>query len=473
MTVLANAQKRNPKLERRIVIVGGGLSGLSTAFFLSLRAAKEHLALKITVLEASDRFGGVLRTLSHEGVRMEAGADAFYAGQNDATDLCRELGLQDDLIEAAPCFRRFFRLKEKKLFPVPVTPDSCLNVVRFLSDPGVSFSTKLRMLKEPFIPRRREAGDESLASFIRRRLGEGFYQEVVDPVVRSVYMTDPERLSLGATFPRLQQAERTYGSLGRSFLYKKIGKNEKGNAEFLTLRQGLEGLVRALLRGAGKCEFRISSPVRQCAYRESVGWEISLEDGASLCAEGLYLAMNACDISRLLSGSAPGLSRALSSIRYDSIAAVNLIYKAGEVMVRGRVPGFLVPRADAPCSFSSLKWLGRSADGKHLLLRAFLSEAMIPGIYSESEETLKKKIPAFLNDFLGFQAQPLFIDVRRYPNALPQYEVGHLERVAWIEEKVRQYPGLFLTGNGFRGFGITDCIRQARIAASTLQLSSF
>jgi len=133
----------------------------------------------------------------------------------------------------------------------------------------------------------------------------------------------------------------------------------------------------------------------------------------------------------------------------------------------------LVPRADAPCSFSSLKWLGRSADGKHLLLRAFLSEAMIPGIYSESEETLKKKIPAFLNDFLGFQAQPLFIDVRRYPNALPQYEVGHLERVAWIEEKVRQYPGLFLTGNGFRGFGITDCIRQARIAASTLQLSSF
>ncbi len=281
------------------VIVGGGISGLSTAFFLSRRAAQEHLSLKITVLEASDRFGGVLRTLTHENLRMEVGADAFYAGlqkpavkaehacrshwdsgQSDATNLCCELGLQEDLIEAAPCFRNFFGLEDKKFFPISGLPGSFSEAIRFLNSPRLNFFTKCRMLGEPFIPCRKEAGDESLASFIRRRLGQGFYMEVAKPLVQGVYMMDPERLSVDAMFPRLRQAERDYGSLARSFSNKTFQKKEKGTAEFLTLKDGLEGLIQAFVRKLGVCELRTSAPVRQCV--DNARWEIFLGDGTEL-----------------------------------------------------------------------------------------------------------------------------------------------------------------------------------------------
>ena len=471
-----------------VVIVGGGISGLSTAFFLSRRAAQEHFPLKITVLEASDRFGGVLRTMTLGGFQREAGADAFYAGQDDATDLCRELGLQKDLIEAAPCFRRFFFLKNKRYFPIPGVPGSFLDTVQFLWHPQVSFLAKFRMLGEPFIPRRRDEQDESLASFIRRRLGQGFYQELVKPLVQGVYMMDPEVLSLGAMFPRFKQAERTFGSLAGSFLKMKSKKKEKGRAEFFTLKHGLEGLVQALVRELGvfeawpsrpservgipACELRRSAPVRECTYRMGAGWEILSENGELLRADSLCLAMNACESSKLLSRQAPELSRELSEIRYDSIATVNLIYRFEDAPAGDLAPGFLVPMDGECYPFSSLKWLGKSADGKHMFMRAFLSETMIPEVFMESDETLKQKLQDFLDDFFGIQAKPLFVDVERYPRALPQYKTGHLERVARIETLTAQYPGLFFAGNGFRGFGITDCIRQAKIVSARCQFQN-
>ncbi|MFH1800463.1 MAG: protoporphyrinogen oxidase [Candidatus Omnitrophota bacterium] len=470
MTVQVNVQKRNPRLGRHAVIIGGGISGLSSAFFLSRRAAEEHFPLRITVLEASNRLGGVLRTLTHESLHMEAGADAFYAGQNDTLDLCRKLGLQEDVIEASPCFRRFFGLKNKQLYPIPGLSGSFSDVFRFLNSPRLSFFGKCRMLGEPFIPRRKEDGDESLASFIRRRLGQGFYQEVVKPLAQGVCMMNPERLSLEALFPRLRQVEKTHGSLAGSFLNKTSWRKEKVPAEFLTLRQGLEGLVHALVRELGRCELRRSSPVRQCAY--NAGWEIFMEDGTLLCADILGFAMNACDASKLLFTTAPELSLALSTVRYDSIAAVNLIYKAGDVLAQGPDFGFLVPMGGERCPFSSFKWLGKSSDGKHLLMRAFLSETMLPKVFHENDALVKQRMQTFMSDFFGVHAKPLLIDIERYPSALPQYETGHFDRVKRIEKKGFQYPGLFFTGNGFHGFGITDCIRQSRISVSSLQLSN-
>jgi protoporphyrinogen/coproporphyrinogen III oxidase len=401
---------------------------------------------------------------------MEAGADAFYAGQNDTLNLCCKLGLQEDVIEASPCFRRFFGLKNKQLYPIPGLSGSFPDIFRFLYSPRLSLFAKCRMLGEPFIPRRKEDGDESLASFIRRRLGRGFYQEVAKPLAQGVCMMDPERLSLEALFPRLRQVEKTYGSLAGSFLNKASWKKEEGSAEFLTLRQGLEGLVQALVRELGECELRRSSPVRQCAY--NAGWEISMEDGTVLRADILGLALNACDSSKLLFTAAPELSRALSAIRYDSIATVNLIYKAEDVPARDPDFGFLVPMDGERCPFSSLKWLGKSSDGKYLLMRAFLSEAMIPGVFRESDETIKQKVQTFMSDFFSVHAKPLFTDVKRYPSALPQYETGHFERVERIEKKGLQIPSLFFAGNGFHGFGITDCIRQARISVSGLPFST-
>ena len=456
--------------KNHVVIVGGGLSGLSAAFFLSRRASQEHPSLKITVLEASDRFGGVLRTLTHEHLRMEAGADAFYAGQKDAADLCFELGLESDLIEAAPCFRHFFGLKNKTPFPVPGLPGSLGDILRFFNSSKLSFPAKVRMLGEPFIPRRKEKGDESFAGFIRRRLGQGFYEEIVKPLVQGVYMMDPERLSLRALFPKFESAEKVYGSHAGSFLEQLLRGKEKRPPEFLTLKQGLEGLTRALVRELRECEMRTSAPVRRCTYHEGAGWKISMEDGEVLSADSVILAMNACDASKLLSAATLELSKALLEIRYDSIAVVDLIYRSEDVPMRDLAPGFLMAMKGESYPFSSLKWIGRSADGKSLSMRAFFSETMFPRRFSKSDEELKQKTLDFLNDFLAIKAPPLFSEVKRYPSALPQYETGHLERVAHIEWMARRYPGLYLTGNGFRGFGITDCIRQARATVFGLQL---
>jgi len=464
MTAQASGQEKNLMLRRHAVIIGGGISGLSAAFFLSQRAVQKKSPLKITILEASERFGGVLRTLISKGLQTEAAADAFYAGQGDATELCRELGLFEDVIEAAPCFRHFFGLKSKKPFSVPGFPRSFWEAIRFLTTSRVSFFTKCRMLGEPFVPRHKEESDESFASFIRRRFGEGFYQEIANPLVRGLYMMDPERISLGAMFPQFQQAERTHGSLFTSFFKKAFKRNENGPVKFFTLKQGLEGLAQALVRRLGECELRPSAAVRRCTYNR--GWEILMEEGPPLQADILGLAMNACDASKLLPAAAPELSAALSNIRYDSIATVNFIYRIEDVPVRGLTPGFLISIAGERYPFSSLKYLGKDADGKNLLFRAFLSETMIPGILSENDETLKQKMQAFLNSSLGIRACPQFISVQRYSRALPQYAIGHLERVARIEEYAHQFPGLFLVGNGYRGFGITDCIRQARIATS-------
>ena len=470
MTIQVNDQKRNPRLGRHAVIIGGGISGLSSAFFLSQRAAEEHFPLRVTVLEASNRFGGVLRTLTYEDIRMEAGADAFYAGRNDTLELCGKLGLKEDVIEASPCFRRFWGLENKKLYPMPGLSGPFSDIFRFLSSSRLSLFAKCRMLGEPFIPRRKENGDESLANFIRRRLGRDFYQEVVKPLAQGVCMMDPEHLSLEALFPRLRQVEKTYGSLAGSLLSKTSWRKEKGRAEFLTLKQGLEGLVLALVRELSECELRKSSLVRQCAY--NAGWEISMGDGTVLRADILGLAMNACDASKLLLEAAPGLSRELSAVRYDSIAAVNLIYRAGDVPAQGPDFGFLVPMDGERCPFSSLKWLGKSPDGKYLLMRAFLSETMLPKIFHESDEILRQKMQTFLTDFFSIGAQPLFADIERYSSALPQYETGHFDRVKRIEKGALQYPGLFFAGNGFHGFGITDCIHQAGISVSSLQLSN-
>jgi oxygen-dependent protoporphyrinogen oxidase len=470
MTIQVNDQKRNLRLGRHAVIIGGGISGLSSAFFLSQRAAEEHFPLRVTVLEASNRFGGVLRTLTYEDIRMEAGADAFYAGRNDTLELCGKLGLKEDVIEASPCFRRFWSLRNKKLYPMPGLSGPFSDIFRFLSSSRLSLFAKCRMLGEPFIPRRKENGDESLANFIRRRLGQGFYQEVVKPLARGVFMMDPESLSLEALFPMLRQAENIYGSLTGSFLNEMSRRRKKSPAEFLTLKQGLEGLAQALVRELGQCELRSSAPVRQCTYDTS--WKIIMKDGTVLHADILGLAMNTCDASKLLLTAAPGLSRELSAVRYDSIAAVNLIYRAEDVPARSPDFGFLVPMDGARCPFSSLKWLGKSLDGKYLLMRAFLSETMLPGIFHESDEMLRQKMQTFMSNFFNIGTKPLFTDIEHYPSALPQYETGHFDRVKRIEKGVLQYPGLFFAGNGFHGFGITDCIHQAGISVSGLQLSN-
>jgi oxygen-dependent protoporphyrinogen oxidase len=275
---------------------------------------------------------------------------------------------------------------------------------------------------------------------------------------------------MDAMFFRFQEAEKVHGSLTRFWIDKK-NKKAKNPAEFFTLRGGLEMGTEALVRELRSCDLRLSAPVSACA--QGSGWKILLEHGETLQADMLCLAMNAGAASGLLARAAPDISRELSSIRHDSIMVVNIVYRCEDVPKQGLSFGFLVPAAGERCPFSSLKWLGKTEDGKNLLLRAFISRALMPGIFEEDDKIIKKNILTFLRECFGVEAAPRFISVEHYPQALPQYEMGHLERVVRIEKMTRQTPGLYLAGNGFRGFGITDCVHYAKSMVQSMELSDW
>ncbi|HNX68225.1 MAG TPA: protoporphyrinogen oxidase [Candidatus Omnitrophota bacterium] len=445
--------------KNRVVIIGGGISGLCTAYYLRDLAEKNSLPIDITLLERSNRFGGVIRTSSHDTFLTEAGPDAFESDR-DVKELCRDLGLAKELVAANPCFRKFFLLKKEKLLPVAVSPGA------FLRAPFLSLPSKFRMLLEPFVPAGAGDPNESLGSFITRRLGAGFLKEFIDPLARGIYMTAAGELSLEANFPGLRESERICGSLRNAFRAGQGLRKSPDADGFFTLKGGLEVLTRALVHALEVCELRPGAPVDHCDYDGE--WKIFLENGESLRADSVCLAMTTFDAAKLLPICAPGLSQELLSVRYDSIAAVSLVFRAEDVPASPMDFGFIVPAVMGDRPFSSLKWLGKTPTGTHIILKIFLSEAMLPEFFCENNEMLLQRILTTLAELFGIRALPQTMTVERYPEALPQYAPGHGNRIRAITERLVDHPGLYLTGNAFHGFGITDCIREARKTAEAI-----
>ncbi len=447
-----------------VVIVGGGISGLGTAYFLSRLAQDKKIALRITLLEANTRLGGVIRTLDHGSFISEAGPDALEAG-DEVLSLCRDLGIEEDLVKANPCFQKFFILKDRKILPAPRPVATALPSI-FFQKSCLSFAAKCRMFQEPWIPARRSDTDESAGDFFRRRLGESFLKEYIAPLMRGIYMAEPERISARIFFPQLIENERRFGSLCKA-LWAGWGRRESlFSKRFVTFKKGIESLPRALVRELGSCTLRLSSPVDCCAYDH--GWQVTLKNGEKLSADAVCFAMTSAEAARLVRDAMPDLYPMLSAIQHGSIAAVNFIFKAPDVWSPKIDFGFMIPAVMGEYPFCSLKWLGRTPDGEHVSLRAFLSETMLPGFYAEEDAVLTGRILETLRELWGIRAQPLFISVDRYSRALPQYETGHLERLRSIETRLQKYPGLYFGGNSYDGFGITECIRRARKTAQDI-----
>lgn len=457
-------------MNRHRIVIGGGISGLTTAYYLARYTAEENPPSKIILLEAQDRLGGVIRTLSYDACLIEAGADAFYGGGQEggaALTLCQELHLQDKLLEANPCFRRFFIFKKNQLFSIPeaLFSFSAGSVASFWKLSCLNLFEKCRMALEPWIMPRKENTDESCGQFFTRRLGTGFYRKVILPILRGVYLMDPENLSMEAMFPSLKEMEQAYGSLGKAVWHRQ--KKETRPEAFLTLHGGLEILPQTLVRRLGACELRTHAPVRRCDYEN--GWKITLESGEIFHAADVCLAMTASDAAKLFQDSLPELSEVLSDIPYEPIAAINFMFKTQDIAYPILDFGFIVPEEHLlPDAFSSLKWLGTTPDGRYLCLRAFVSEKL----FHENEDQLQDRALTIIKNILGISAQANFSFLARYPEALPQYQVGHLDRVRTLQEKLEKYPGLYLTGNGFYGFGIADCIYRAKMTAKMIAKQS-
>ncbi len=467
----------------RIVVIGGGLSGLVAAHRLAVRGGSGRRPAEVVVLEAKNRVGGAIWTDHRDGFTLEGGADSFITNKPHALDLCHALGLGDRLIGTDGQHRRSFVVRRGRLVPVP--EGFVLMAPRrlgpMLTTPLLSWRGKLRLLMDLVLPRRSDDADESLSSFARRRLGREVFERLVQPLVGGIYTADPNELSLKATLPQFPAMERAHGSLIRAGRREaKTGGANSGerNASgaryglFASLADGMDTLPRALASALPFGALRLDSPVRRLSRDEPGGpWRVELRDGPPIEAAAVVLATEAHASARLLDGVDPALAQSLRSIPYASSAIVQLAYRRDQVAHPLDGFGAVVPSVEGrdllAVSFTSVKFPRRAPAGT-VLLRAFLGGATRPDLADLEDNELEAITRRELGELIGASGNPLLIDVARHPRAMPQYTLGHLDRVEEIRRLASRHPRLVLVSNAFDGVGMPDCVRSARDAADAL-----
>ncbi|MDR3635139.1 MAG: protoporphyrinogen oxidase [Isosphaeraceae bacterium] len=462
----------------RVVIIGGGLSGLTIARRIVERAGLHRRPIEVVVLEAKDRVGGVISTRRVDGFTIEGGPDSFITNKPWGVDLCRSLGIEDQLIGTDPAHRRSFVVRQGRLVPVPegfvlMSPH---RIGPILITPILSFRGKLRMLMDLVLPRKDDEADESLASFVKRRLGREALDRLVQPLVGGIYTADPAELSMEATLPQFQEMERTHGSLIRAaWRLRKQLRSTEANASgaryglFVTLADGMDGLPRALVSSLPPGTVRTNAVVRRVSRPDPVSpWHIELLDGPPLHANAVVLATETHASARLLDAFDPDLALKLRSIPYASSAIVNIAYRRDQVAHPLDGFGVVVPaiegRAILAVSFLSIKFPRRAPAGT-VLMRVFLGGATQPEVFDYDDEMLKVIVRDELGSLLGARGEPLLTEVGRHARAMPQYTLGHTARVAAIRLHAARHSRLLLAGIGYDGVGIPDCIRAAQATA--------
>ncbi len=468
----------------RVVVVGGGVSGLAAAHRLMGRGAHGRRPSEVVVLEAKDRIGGAIWTDRVDGFVIEGGADSFITNKPWAVDLCRELGLGDQLIGTDDRNRRSFVVRKGKLVPVPegfvlMAPG---RLAPLLASPILSIPGKLRLLMDLILPRKADDSDESLAAFVRRRLGREALERLVQPLVGGIYTADPNELSLKATLPQFPAMEREHGSLIRAARRQARQSRSPERAAsgaryglFASLADGMDTLPRALAAALPPRTVRTGTAVRRIS-RPDPGkpWRIELLDGPPIEAGGVILTTEAHASARLIDGVDAALALQLRSIPYASSAIVTVAYRRDQVAHPLDGFGAVVPaiegRSILAVSFLSVKFPRRAPAGT-ALMRVFVGGATQPGLFDRDDDELKALVRAELASLLGASGEPLLIEVGRHPRAMPQYTLGHLDRVDAIRLRASRHSRLILAGNAFHGVGIPDCVRSGRDAADAMLLA--
>ncbi len=464
-----------PTEPKSALVIGGGITGLTTAYRLQTLAAEAGVALKVTVLEAADRVGGVIETIVADGFVMERGPDSIITEKPWAAELCSELAMAADLVPTRREPSGSFIVSRGRLCRVPdglhlMAPS---RLGPFAASSLISWPGKLRALGDLLIPRRTGEGDESLGSFVRRRLGTEALERLAQPMVGGIYTADPDKLSLAATMPRFIDMEKKYGSVIRGLMTarRKAGTSARGPRYdlFVAPRKGTEAITRRLVETLPPDS--IETGVRAENIRIARGrWEVETSVGSRF-GDGLCICSPAHATATLLAQYAPGLAAELDAIEYASATTVNLVYPREAVPNALAGFGFVVPAIEKrdilACTYSSVKYEGRAPADK-VLLRAFLGGAMSPEKFDLDDRDTLASVKRELGDLLGITREPEQTLISRHPRAMPQYHVGHLARVGRIEAAIAAHPGLELAGNAYRGTGMPDCIRSANQAAERL-----
>ena len=443
-----------------VLIVGGGIAGLSSAYELQRRG------IGFRVLERAGRPGGVILTEKIDGFTFDAGPDALLIQKPAAITLCKELGLGDRLFPTS-LPRAAFILRGRTLHPLPESSMLGIprNVSALASTRLFSLAGKARMAAELFVPKRRDGADESIASFIGRRFGAEAVTYLAEPLLAGIHAGDVDRLSMRALFPRFLEAERKYGSVLRAF--RQIRQPKSSNGAFMSLPGGLQEIVDALVRVLPPDSISLGSAVRSIARRDR--YEVTLESGEVLSAGAVVVCAPAFAAAELLRTVDGDLASLCGRISYASSATVTFGYRRQDVAHPLRGSGFVIPRVEKTTimagSWVSSKWRSRAPEGA-VVLRTFIGGARDPEAVLRSDDDLIAASQAELVRLHGITGDPLFARLHRWERANAQHNVGHLDIVAAIDNRLAALPGLFVTGSGFRGVGVPDCVADARKTAA-------
>lgn len=466
---------------KSIVVIGGGITGLAAALRLVERK-QAGADLNVTLLEASGRLGGVIQTERRDGFLIERGPDSFLSEKPETLDLAKRLGLEPHLIETNQTNRRSFIVRDGKLRAVPAGFNllAPARLWPFVTSDIFSWSGKARMALDLVLPKRAPNGiDESLAEFVRRRLGREALERMAQPMVGGIYTADPEKLSLQATMPRFLEMERADRSIILGM--RKRARREKDATRaasgaryslFLSFDKGMQLLVDRLAAALPLDSVQLNTKVEALQFgRESNQWTIRQDNGETLSADAICLALPAYAAAKLLRDTDETLAANLDAIPYASTATINLAYRRADIPHQLDGFGFVVPfiekRTILACTFCSVKFRDRAPEG-HVLLRAFVGGALQPEMFALDDTELVRRVKVDLEELLGIKVAPGFADVAKWERSMPQYHVRHLELVENISGRVRQIPGIRMAGNSFKGAGISDCIRTGETAAEEL-----
>jgi oxygen-dependent protoporphyrinogen oxidase len=476
----------------KLVIIGGGIAGLSAAYY----AARSNRFSKITLLEADDRWGGKITTdrVSFEGgdFIIEGGPDTFLATKPWGVALCKELGLADRLHGTNPRQKNTYVLHKNKLQPLPdglamMVPT---NIPSILKSSLVSWPGKARMGLDFLLPAHNGHHDESLGHFVSRRLGREAYENLIEPLMSGIYAGDGDQLSLRSTFPYLHDLEAKYGSLARGALKLRQqmasrGQSAQGSrSAFLTPTTGLAEIVEALVAQLQTADLRLNTRALRITHY-GPHYLVDLDSGEALEADSIILATPAPVSGSLLASLDPELASILKTIPYVSTATVTLAYRQSDLSRPLDGYGYVIPRREGrhalACTWTSTKFPHRAPEG-YALIRVFVGragQALTPGPSPKGRgensplplgeglgvrEYLLDLAREELELTLGITAEPLVSRVFIWENAMPQYNLGHPEKLAQIDAALEKFPGLALAGNGYRGIGIPDCIHSGELA---------
>lgn len=455
---------------RRVAIIGGGIAGLSAAFYLE-RARRGGAQLEWTLFEKSSRLGGVIKTEHKDGFVLEAGPDSFLTMKPDGARFCRDLGLGDQLISSNDADRKTYIVVKDRMVPIPDGLEFMVptRVLPMVTTPLFSFATKLRMAGEWFSSGGNQKQDESVADFVRRHFGQEMVDRVAEPLLAGVYGGNADHMSVRAVLPRFAEMEHESGSLVRATLKARKARTKSSAAAqplFTSLKDGVQQMVDAAVAELPPESIRLrQQDVSLRPFHEF--WQVE-NAGRGEKFQDVILAVPASSAAGLLRQFHPALREGLARIEYSSSAAVLLAYEKLD-LPPGH--GFLVPRTEGrkmlACTFVHRKFPHRAPEGS-ALLRCFISSSRLPDLLNYNDGALLEIVRTELRDFLGISSAPLFARVFRWDCALPQYSTGHLERVAEMEKIISDMPGFHLTGNSFHGIGIPDCIKSGRLAAEKI-----